>query len=92
MSTQKLTEAEIQEALTTLTGWQLVEGKLHKVYQFPSFVAAFAFMTKVALIAEKMDHHPDWYNVYNRVTINLTTHDAGGITNKDVELARQIDQ
>ncbi|MFN3360857.1 MAG: 4a-hydroxytetrahydrobiopterin dehydratase [Pseudanabaenaceae cyanobacterium] len=92
MSTPKLTEGEIQAALTTLTGWQLVEGKLHKVYQFPNFVSAFAFMTKVALLAEKMDHHPEWSNVYNRVTINLTTHDAGGITAKDVELARQIDQ
>ncbi|PLS67862.1 MAG: 4a-hydroxytetrahydrobiopterin dehydratase [Cyanobacteria bacterium M5B4] len=92
MAIDRLTEAQINQELTTLNGWQIVEGKLHKVYQFPDFVAAFAFMTKVALLAEKLDHHPEWYNVYNRVTIDLTTHDAGGISARDFALARQIDQ
>ncbi|MCA1904223.1 MAG: 4a-hydroxytetrahydrobiopterin dehydratase [Cyanobacteria bacterium KgW148] len=92
MAIDRLTEAQINQELTTLNGWQIVEGKLHKVYQFPDFVAAFAFMTKVALLAEKLDHHPEWYNVYNRVVIDLTTHDAGGISARDFALARQIDQ
>ncbi len=92
MAVTKLTEAEIQNELTKLTGWEVVDGKLHKVYQFPDFVSAFAFMTKVALWAEKLDHHPEWSNVYNRVVIDLTTHDAGGISQKDFLLAQKIDQ
>jgi 4a-hydroxytetrahydrobiopterin dehydratase len=92
MAVTKLTEAEIQNELAKLTGWAVVEGKLHKVYQFPDFVSAFAFMTKVALWAEKLDHHPEWFNVYNRVVIDLTTHDAGGISQKDFLLAQKIDQ
>lgn len=92
MAIDRLTEAQINQELTTLVGWQVVEGKLHKVYQFPDFVAAFAFMTKVAIVAEKLDHHPEWFNVYNRVVIDLTTHDAGGISSRDFALARKIDQ
>jgi 4a-hydroxytetrahydrobiopterin dehydratase len=92
MAVTKLTEAEIQNELTKLNGWEVVDGKLHKVYQFPDFVSAFAFMTKVALWAEKLDHHPEWFNVYNRVVIDLTTHDAGGISQKDFLLAQKIDQ
>lgn len=92
MVIDRLTEAQIAQELTTLGGWQVVEGKLHKAYQFNDFVAAFAFMTKVALVAEKLDHHPEWFNVYNRVVIDLTTHDAGGISATDFELARRIDQ
>jgi len=91
MAVTKLTEAEIQNELTKLNGWEVVDGKLHKVYQFPDFVSAFAFMTKVALWAEKLDHHPEWFNVYNRVVIDLTTHDAGGISQKDFLLAQKID-
>lgn len=91
MAVTKLTEAEIQNELTKLTGWEVLDGKLHKVYQFPDFVSAFAFMTKVALWAEKLDHHPEWFNVYNRVVIDLTTHDAGGISQKDFLLAQKID-
>ena len=88
----KLSEAEIRDQLLVgMPGWSLVNGKLHREYVFPDFVAAFGFMTKVALAAETMNHHPEWFNVYNRVTIDLTTHDAGGITEKDFDLARAID-
>ena len=68
----------------------LVAGKLHRELRFPDFVRAFGFMTSVALVAESMNHHPEWSNVYGRVTIDLTTHDAGGITALDLELARRI--
>lgn len=66
-------------------------GKLHKEIVFADFVEAFSFMTKIALHAEKMNHHPEWFNVYNRVTIDLMTHDAGGITSNDMELAKFIE-
>lgn len=87
----KLTAAELQQALPTLASWSLVNGKLHKAFQFASFIEAFGFMTKVALVAEAMNHHPEWSNVYNRVTIDLTTHDAGGISARDFELAAKMD-
>ncbi len=87
-----LTDAELREALTTLPCWALQEGKLRRDLTFPSFVEAFGFMAAVALAAESMNHHPEWSNVYNRVTILLTTHDAGGITRLDLELARRIDR
>ncbi len=92
MTIQRLTEAEINQALTNLNGWSVVEGKLHKVYRFNDFVSAFAFMTKVAIWAEKLGHHPEWFNVYNKVVIDLTTHDAGGISAQDFLLAQKIDQ
>ena len=85
-------QEERDAALKKLPRWQLREGKLHRQFQFADFVHAFSFMTQVALIAEKMQHHPDGSNVYNRVTIDLTTHDAGGVSHLDVELAEQIDQ
>ena len=88
---QKLDEAALREALAALPGWTLVAGKLHRDLRFPDFVRAFGFMTSVALVAESMNHHPEWSNVYGRVTIDLTTHDAGGITELDLELARRID-
>lgn len=87
---QKLTDAELKDAINELEDWKLVDGKLNKVFKFADFIEAFAFMTKVAIIAEKMDHHPEWFNVYNRVTINLTTHDAGGISSFDIALAKKI--
>ena len=86
-ATRKLTDEEIRERLATLDGWSIVDGKLHREFTFDSFVAAFAFMTALALVAERMDHHPEWFNVYNRVVIDLTTHDAGGLSEKDFELA-----
>jgi 4a-hydroxytetrahydrobiopterin dehydratase len=89
--TTKLTEVELGAHMAQLAGWSIENGKLHKKFQFADFVTAFGFITKVAIVAEKMDHHPELYNVYNRVTIDLTTHDAGGISIKDIELAKKID-
>lgn len=87
---RKLSDAEIGERLQELPDWRVVAGKLRRELRFEDFVAAFRFMTAVALVAEKMDHHPDWTNVYNRVTVELTTHDAGGITENDFSLAAAI--
>lgn len=92
MNNSQLSEAELKKALGELSGWSIEAGKLHRQYQFKSFVEAFGFMSSLALVAESMGHHPEWFNVYNRVTIDLTTHDAGGITAKDVELARKANQ
>ena len=85
-----LSKAELSSALSQLNGWSVKDGKLHRQLQFASFVEAFGFMSSVALVAEAAGHHPEWFNVYNRVTIDLTTHDAGGITTKDIELARRV--
>ena len=71
-----------------MPGWSLKNDKLHKEFQFDNFNQAFGFMTRAAMEIEKMNHHPEWFNVYNRITVELTTHDAGGITNNDVNLAR----
>ena len=90
MAIAKLTSQDIQHALVQLPGWQLDQGKLYRRFAFGSFVDAFGFMSQVALLAEAMDHHPEWSNVYNRVDIHLTTHDAGGISARDVELAEKI--
>jgi 4a-hydroxytetrahydrobiopterin dehydratase len=87
----KLSESEIQAALPKLNGWAILNGKLHREFKFADFVHAFSFMTGIALAAETMGHHPEWCNVYNRVTVDLTTHDAGGITAKDLELAGKMD-
>ncbi len=87
----KLSDAEITEALGPRAGWTIVGGKLHREYQFPDFVHAFGFMATAAIAIEKMNHHPEWFNVYNRVRVDLTTHDAGGITSKDFELAALLD-
>lgn len=83
----KLSEKEIAAGLATLPGWSIVNGKLHKEFRFGDFSEAFAFMTRVALIAEQMNHHPDWSNVYNRVVIDLVTHDEGGISKRDLDFA-----
>ena len=91
MATKKLTDAQIQENLTQVDGWTIENGKLHKEFQFDNFVSAFGFMTQLALVAESMNHHPEWFNVYNRVTIDLTTHDAGGISDLDFQWAKQAD-
>lgn len=89
---QKLSEAELASALGGLAGWELRAGKLHREFRFGDFRAAFAFMTRCALAAEALDHHPDWSNVYSRVSVDLQTHDAGGITSLDLELARLMSQ
>ncbi len=91
MATEKLVPEAIEVRLGRLDGWTLKNGKLHKDYVFESFVRAFSFMSGVAIVAESMNHHPEWFNVYNRVTIDLTTHDAGGISVKDFELAAKAD-
>ena len=91
MATTKLTNAEISTQLEGISGWTVENEKLHKEFQFDSFVEAFGFMTSVALIAESMNHHPEWFNVYNRVIVDLATHDAGGISALDFELAKKVD-
>ena len=91
MAAKKLTDAQIQENLAQVEGWTIENGKLHKEFQFDNFVSAFGFMTQLALVAESLNHHPEWFNVYNRVTIDLTTHDAGGISDLDFQWAKQTD-
>jgi 4a-hydroxytetrahydrobiopterin dehydratase len=91
MSAQPLSASDLAALGTTLPNWQLVAGKLHRDLVFADFVEAFAFMTKVALIAQAMDHHPEWSNVWNRVSLDLITHDTGGLSNLDVQLAQRID-
>ena len=75
-----------------LTGWELKESRIQKEWIFKNFIEAFGFITKVALISEKLNHHPNWQNVYNKVTIKLTTHDMGGLTQKDIISAEEIDK
>ncbi len=82
-----LSGSEIEIALSKLPAWKMIGGKLHRDYEFVDFVTAFGFMTSVALIAQGMDHHPEWSNVWNRIRVDLATHDAGGVTTLDVELA-----
>ncbi len=91
MSIKTATNKQIQIFLTQNNAWVLEENKLHREYQFKNFVEAFGFMTQVALIAERSNHHPEWFNVYNKVVIDLTTHEVGGITERDFSLAKQID-
>jgi len=84
----RLSKEDIDEELKSLPGWSVVNEKLHKEFQFDNFNQAFGFMTRSAMEIEKMNHHPEWFNVYNKITIELTTHDAGGITKNDVNLAK----
>jgi len=91
MSRAPLSEDALAKALADLPEWRIADGKLHRELRFPDFVHAFGFMASVALAAEARNHHPEWSNVYDRVVVDLTTHDAGGITEKDLELARTID-
>lgn len=89
---QKWTEAQIQQALTELPEWHYQDHKLQRTFKFADFSQAWGFMSRVALMAEKMDHHPDWSNVYNTVHVALSTHDAGGVTELDVQLARYMNR
>ena len=82
----------LADAVAALDGWSVEDGKLHKEYVFADFVEAFGFMSQIAILAEKMDHHPEWSNVYSRIEVFLTTHDAGGITELDFELAEHMDR
>lgn len=89
---KKFTEEEIKSNLQSLSGWAYNNAALEKTFTFQDFVEAFGFMTKAAFIAEKLNHHPDWSNVYNKVTIRLSTHDAGGITEKDFEFVKKVEE
>jgi 4a-hydroxytetrahydrobiopterin dehydratase len=90
MALAKLTEEQIQKELANLQGWSVVNGKLHKDFVFVDFIDAFGFMSKAAIHIEKMNHHPEWFNVYNKIKVELVTHDAGGITQNDINLARTL--
>jgi 4a-hydroxytetrahydrobiopterin dehydratase len=83
-------DAELKQKLDALDGWSIDDGKLYREFTFSDFVAAFGFMNQVALMAERANHHPEWFNVYNKVQVWLTTHDAGGVTQKDIDLADGI--
>jgi 4a-hydroxytetrahydrobiopterin dehydratase len=85
------TKADVEKNLAQLNGWKLKKDSLHKAFKFKDFSQAFGFMTRVALEAEKLNHHPDWKNAYNTVSISLSTHDAGGLTQLDFKLAKLID-
>jgi 4a-hydroxytetrahydrobiopterin dehydratase len=87
----KLTEGEVHAALAKLEGWNVRDGKLHREYKFPDFGHAMGFMMAAAPSIEKNNHHPEWSNVYNRVSVDLMTHDAGGITKHDVDLAALLE-
>ena len=84
----RLSSEQISEELKNLPGWIVKDEKLHKDFEFDTFNEAFGFMTRAAMEIEKMNHHPEWFNVYNRLSVELTTHDAGGITNNDIQLAK----
>ena len=92
MSRYKLSDEELTAVLADLPDWEIKEGKLHKAYKFGSFAQAIGWMVSVAIHADKMDHHPEWSNVYNRVQVNLVTHDLGNaISNWDVDLAKKME-
>lgn len=91
-SIRKLEEKEIAARLVGLPAWTVTGGKLRREFRFADFVDAFGFMTRAALVAEAKNHHPEWSNVYNRVVVELTTHDAGGISERDFELAAAFDR
>jgi len=88
----KMRDDEIQASLNELEGWSLADEKLHREFRFSDFITAFGFMTSAAIESEKMNHHPEWFNVYNKVIVHLTTHDAGGITELDFQLAKKMNK
>jgi 4a-hydroxytetrahydrobiopterin dehydratase len=87
MAVSTLSKPELDTCLSSLNGWSIQNDKLHKEFKFKDFVRAFGFMSSMALVSESMGHHPEWFNVYNKVIVDLTTHDAGGITSKDTDWA-----
>ena len=89
---EKLTDDQITAALSDLPGWSLTDGKLHRELKFADFNEAFGFMARSALVAEQMNHHPEWFNVYRTVRVDLSTHDLGGVSTWDIELARVFDR
>jgi 4a-hydroxytetrahydrobiopterin dehydratase len=92
MRLPKLTSEQLADVLNGLDGWSVENAKLHREYVFSDFVHAFGFMATAAIAIEKMNHHPEWCNVWNRVVVDLTTHDSGGITENDVALARLLNE
>ncbi len=94
MAKPKLSSDELKAAVADLIEWEVAEdgNSLSKTFKFANFITAFGFMTKMAIVAEKMNHHPEWFNVYNRVEVKLTTHDSGGITELDIELASAMEK
>ena len=94
MAVEQLTEEECASWLRALPKWSLVRdgNAIQRSFEFADFAEAFAFMTRIAIIAEKRDHHPEWFNVYNKVEITLTTHDAGGLSLRDMNMAKKIDK
>jgi 4a-hydroxytetrahydrobiopterin dehydratase len=86
----RLSDAEVVSRVASLPDWQVVDGVLHREFEFRDFADAFSFMTAAAFVAERMAHHPDWSNVYNKVTVRLTTHDAGGISENDFAMAAEL--
>lgn len=88
---EKLDKAAVEAKLSELSGWTLADGQIQREFEFPDFTHAFGFMSSVALLAERLNHHPDWSNVYNKVTIRLSSHDVGGISGRDFTLASRID-
>ena len=89
---RKLTDLEVNDQLNALPGWSVKDGKLRKTFQFDSFIDAFGFMTKIAITAEAMNHHPEWFNVYNKLEVTLATHDVDGLSERDIKLAQFIDR
>ena len=91
MRLERLSDEQIKNELSKLRGWSVVNGKLHKDFAFKDFIDAFGFMAKASIHIEKLNHHPEWFNVYNKVKVDLVTHDAGGITQNDIALASTLD-
>ena len=91
---KKLSKTEVANKLKRLSGWKLVKGRnaIAKTFKFKNFTEAFGWMTSMALYAEKKDHHPEWFNVYSTVEVTLSTHDAGGVTNLDLDMAREMNR
>ncbi|MAZ73378.1 MAG: 4a-hydroxytetrahydrobiopterin dehydratase [Flavobacteriaceae bacterium] len=89
---KKYTEKEVQEKLKDFEGWEYEDNAIHTAFEFENFKETFTIMTRIAFEAERLEHHPDWTNVYNKLHITLSTHDAGGVTDKDFEFAGVIDQ
>jgi 4a-hydroxytetrahydrobiopterin dehydratase len=92
MSPSLVSPGALEAHLSTHPAWSVVDGKLHRELTFPNFIEAFGFMARAALVAQSMDHHPEWSNVYGTVVIDLTTHSAGGITESDLELSNALDE
>lgn len=91
---EKLNSQTVRESLDSLSGWTIAEGReaIAKSFKFKDFSAAWAFVSRAALLAEKMNHHPEWFNVYNKVDVTLSTHDAGGITDLDLKMAAALNK